>query len=423
MARSVSRTCRTVNSVHRWSTSQLTMRQTCAKHAPNMRQTAKPLVQGPDANWRALVPLPFYHSDCNSFQHVPSPPMSIIPTVSNRKCWLSVMTHDSYSSCSLHALFMLSSCSLHAFHVMVSITGLGHIVKVHSNKMHPQLCKLCLTRDPNLTIKGLGRAWTGLGHLGARGYVSRIGVHWRLWRTWAWCGFVHLDWRFGHQSLCAQNECCATWKNVQCLTRNQHLRACSILLHLLLLQVNFVNFSVLKLSSALLFGDAALRALPRAEPHQVPQNRQRLSFWSIWSIWSWSVGMLQNWFGWAKLTNLIEPKIYTAWYINKYHQIQGIELANIVGQNVTKTYKNMETCQWLELLNCLSPKAQCSLEFLPEHKRTKLSMTGTDSKLVAIGPILVESLDSFDFEIYETFHRPFNASSCARSSASRSCEG
>jgi len=49
---------------------------------------------------------------------------------------------------------------------MVSITGLGHIVKVHSNKMHPQLCKLCLTRDPNLTIKGLGRAWCILG-LGA----------------------------------------------------------------------------------------------------------------------------------------------------------------------------------------------------------------------------------------------------------------
>lgn len=222
----------------------------------------------------------------NMFPVHPCPSFQQCPTESvDCQSWL--MTHT------FHALFMLSSC--------FSCHGLHHRPWAHRQGPFQQNASPALQAlpDPRSQLDNQG-AWTGLVHLGARGYVSRIGVHWRLWRTWAWCGFVHLDWRFGHQSLCAQNECCATWKNVQCLTRNQHLRACSILLHLLLLQVNFVNFSVLKLSSALLFGDAALRALPRAEPHQVPQNRQRLSFWSIWSIWSiwssWScsVGMLQN---------------------------------------------------------------------------------------------------------------------------------
>ena len=212
----------------------------------------------------------------NMFPVHPCPSFQQCPTESvDCQSWL--MTHT------LHALFML-------FMSWSPSPALGTSSRSIPTKCIPSFASSAWPEIPTWQSRGLD----GLG-LGARsGYVSRIGVHWRLWRTWAWCGCVHLDWRFGHQSLCAQNESCATWKNVQCLTRNQHLRACSILLHLLLLQVNFVNCSVLKLSSALLFGDAALRALPRAEPHQVPQNRQRLSFWSIWSSWSCSVGMLQN---------------------------------------------------------------------------------------------------------------------------------
>ena len=286
MARSVSRTCRTVNSVHRWSTSQLTMRQTCAKHAPNSQAfSAGSGCKLTSFGASPILPLRLQQlPTCSQSTHVHHS-NSVQPKV-------LIVSHDSWL-----ILFMLSSCSLHAlFMLFMSWSpspALGTSSRSIPTKYIPSFASSAWPEIPTWQSRGLD----GLG-LGARsGYVSRIGVHWRLWRTWAWCGCVHLDWRFGHQSLCAQNESCATWKNVQCLTRNQHLRACSILLHLLLLQVNFVNCSVLKLSSALLFGDAALRALPRAEPHQVPQNRQRLSFWSIWSIWSsWScsVGMLQN---------------------------------------------------------------------------------------------------------------------------------